>query len=178
MREQFKFISHFFKKIIYNLLIGISTFFILIILLLFLIFHSETEIIETIPSPENKFIAEVVRSNGGATTGYSYDVNIIDNQCFSIKKRVAQFESPIQNNGDYGLELSWTSRNELTIHLYSSNESNLQIKTKNICGNHFSIHVIQNKQSVTHEIFKAPSIQNDIFTVFNKPIPNSSPFAH
>lgn len=143
MREQFKFISHFLKKTIYNLLIGMLTFFILIILLLFLIFHPETETIETIPNPKNKFIAEVVRSNGGATTGYSYDVNIIDNQCFSIKKRVAQFESPIQSSGDYGLKLSWISENELTINLHSSSKFNSKIGHKSICGNHFSIYVVQ-----------------------------------
>ncbi len=64
-------------------------------------------------SPNNKFDAVLIESNGGATTSFAYDIHIVKHNTPTGSSRVAYFYGAVRNQNAYGINLHWKSSNQL-----------------------------------------------------------------
>jgi hypothetical protein len=64
--------------------------------------------VSRVTSPNGKFDAIIVESNGGATTSFGYDIYIVKyGRKFKDSKRLLNIYGAVQNDNAYGVSITW-----------------------------------------------------------------------
>ena len=103
------------KKLIIILLVVI----VMIILVLFgklivYVYLPKPTIIQSMPSPDGTHVAYVYESDGGATTGFIYNLSILQNGAILSKGQGNSYSS------GYAFNIEWINNNELQVNNTSS----------------------------------------------------------
>ncbi len=77
----------------------------------------ETTLVQELKSPNEEVIAYVYRTDGGATTAFSYDVYIVPKDAGSDKRKFSRKSRVLQIMRTRGFELEWES-NSLLVFKY------------------------------------------------------------
>ena len=73
------------------------------------------EVAARVSSPDGRWVATVVETNGGASTSFGYDVNVQRVAWPHESVKVADVYGAIRNSGSYGVDVRWGSSSNLIV---------------------------------------------------------------
>lgn len=85
---------------------------------LFYLFHAEPDVLQTLESPDGKYVAYVFESNGGATTGFIYHISV-----YPKWRPLTRGNGNVWIHGSPPIGVKWTGDRELLVDIYRSEPS-------------------------------------------------------
>ena len=127
-----------------NMKILFNQLFILVFLLISCDIVSIDEV-NRVNSPNNKFVAILYETNGGATTSFGYEVYVKKKtETDRSKKLVATLYGAVRSQSAYGVNLVWKSNKNLSIEYYKAKTINKVNNILNFNDDQISINVNNN----------------------------------
>ena len=107
------------------LLIFVAGLAALSLVMLYLVVSSCTSEVDvaTVYSPDNKVMAIIEETNGGATTSFGYNIYLKSNSAFGFRRRAAALYGAIRSECAYGVDVVWRDPNSVEIRYLSAKES-------------------------------------------------------
>ncbi|OQB16075.1 MAG: hypothetical protein BWY15_00204 [Firmicutes bacterium ADurb.Bin193] len=97
------------------IVILVISLFVLERCIIYQVYYSEPTIMQTVPSPDRKYVAYVFESNGGATSGWVYHISVLKSDKKLGKGNGNVYISDIPPNS-----IEWLSNDELYVDDYRS----------------------------------------------------------
>ena len=82
---------------------------------LFFMFHAEPNVMQTLESPDGKYVAYVYESNGGATTGFIYHISV-----YPKWRPLTRGNGNVWIHSSPPIGVKWTGDRELLVDIYRS----------------------------------------------------------
>jgi len=80
------------------------------------LFSVSREEVLRLPSPEQKMDAVVIETDGGATTGFGYEIHIVRHEAKPQRGDEAAFlYDAVRSPSAYGVNLAWLSSDKITV---------------------------------------------------------------
>lgn len=83
--------------------------------LLWVLLAPSRDVVTSVRSPDGAYVVHVVEINGGATTSFAYEVLVESTRWSLVEGRVASLYAAVRSKQAYGVNLRWTSANELHV---------------------------------------------------------------
>jgi hypothetical protein len=107
---------------------------ILLVLLLVIAPSASEDEVARVPSPEGRFEAVLVETNGGATTSFGYEIHVVPTAGKPNGSPAALLYGAVRNESAYGVNLKWESPNRLAVEFLQAKSVELKASELSVAG--------------------------------------------
>jgi len=106
---------------------------------LYFAFEPSRDEVSSVTSPDGQLVASVIEVNGGATTAFGYLIVLAERGLSGKSQQVASLYGAVRNDSAYGVNLRWTSENELSIEFLDAKTSELLNARPRVAGRQVAV---------------------------------------
>lgn len=123
------------------LVVGSAILFVAVIYIFGSAMVSEVDV-ATIHSPDDRILAIVEETNGGATTSFGYNVYLRSNSWLGFRKKAASLYGAVRSECAYGVDVVWKSPTEVEIRYLNVRYSPSVLQSLSIAGQVIDVGVV------------------------------------